>query len=163
MSTLNNVLIGSVAGLAGGQALDRVAELMYERTNPEDIEREKAIEPRDPFIVLTQRVADRFGINLTKEDEKNSEMWIKLALSAAAGTAYVVAARRWPLGWVTGGMVFGTLFWLVEDEGMGPALGLAGDNRKYPAEAHLRGLAAHVAFGLTAALVAKTLGATDRG
>jgi hypothetical protein len=73
----------------------------------------------------------------------------------------VATARRWPFGWLTGGLLFGTLFWLVEDEGMGPLMGLSGDNSKYPMEAHLRGLTAHAAFGVTAALVAKTLGVTN--
>lgn len=50
------------------------------------------------------------------------------------------------------------MFYLVEDEGMGPALGLAGENRKYPAEAHVRGLVAHLAFGIVAAGVARLLG-----
>ncbi len=77
------------------------------------------------------------------------------------GTAYVAAARRWPLGWLSGGIVFGTLFWIVEDEAVGPALGLAGDNSQYPAEAHLRGLAAHIAFGIAAAGVVKALGVID--
>ena len=58
--------------------------------------------------------------------------------------------------------IFGTVFYLLEDEGMGPAMGLAGDNRKYPAEAHVRGFVAHLAFGLVAAGVARLLGVTPK-
>lgn len=38
-----------------------------------------------------------------------------------------------------------------QDEGMRPALGLVGDNTTYPLEAHVRGLVAHIAFGLVTA------------
>jgi uncharacterized membrane protein YagU involved in acid resistance len=158
---LKNALIGSVAGLAGGQALEHVAQLMYERTNPENVQREAQIEPRDPFIVLTQKVAHQLGVTVSEENQKAWETAIKTVLVMGTGMAYVATARRWHLGWLAGGMVFGTLFWLVEDEGAGPLMGLAGDNSKYPVEAHLRGLAAHAAFGVTAALVAKTLGVTN--
>ena len=137
MSMMNTAIVGTVAGMAGGQALDRVAQFMYDRTDPENVRRETEVEPRDPFVVLTQKVA-------------------------GAGTAYVAASRRWSLGWLAGGALFGTLFWLIEDEGVGPALGLAGDNTKYPVEAHVRGLVAHVAFGVTAALVTNMLGGTKR-
>ncbi len=40
----------------------------------------------------------------------------------------------------------------------GMALGLAGDNTEYPLEAHLRGLAAHVVFGVVTAGLLKASG-----
>jgi hypothetical protein len=64
-------------------------------------------------------------------------------------------------GW-RAGAVFGALFYLIEDEGMGPAMGLFGDNTKYPLEARARGLAAHMAFGLAAAGVARLLGVKSK-
>jgi len=158
---LKNALIGSVAGLAGGQALEFVAQFMYDRTDPENVRREARIEPRAPFIVLTQKVAEQLGVTVSEENQKAWETAIKTALVMGTGAAYVATARRWPFGWLTGGLLFGTLFWLVEDEGMGPLMGLSGDNSKYPMEAHLRGLMAHAAFGVTAALVAKTLGVAN--
>lgn len=158
---LKNALIGSVAGLVGGQALERVAQFMYDRTDPANVRRETQIEPRAPFIVLTQKAAQQLGVTVSEENQKAWETAIKTVLVMGTGAAYVATARRWPLGWLAGGLVFGTLFWLVEDEGVGPLMGLAGDNTKYPVEAHLRGLAAHAAFGVTAALVAKTLGVTN--
>ena len=111
--------------------------------------------------MLTQKAAQQLGVTVSEENQKAWETAIKTVLVMSTGAAYVATARRWPLGWLAGGLVFGTLFWLVEDEGVGPLMGLSGDNTKYPLEAHLRGLAAHAAFGVTAALVAKTLGVTN--
>jgi len=125
--------------------------------------REQAIEPRDPFIVLAQKVWPVLaGKKSTPAQEKQFETGVMTALGAGGGVAYVLLARRWPLGWLLGGAVFGTAFYLIEDEAMGPALGLAGDNTKYPAEAHVRGLAAHLAFGLVAAGVARLLSVKSR-
>ena len=42
---------------------------------------------------------------------------------------------------------------LVADEGMTPALGFSAPNRSYPLATHLRGFAAHLAFGLGVAAV----------
>lgn len=158
-STLQDIGIGLAAGTVGGEALKRTAQLLWDNTDPKKKLREEAIEPRDPFIVLAQRVWPLFSEKSpTRAQQKQFETGVMTALGAGGGVAYVLLARRWPFGWLLGGTIFGTVFYLLEDEGMGPALGLAGDNRKYPAEAHVRGLVAHLAFGLVAAGVARLLG-----
>jgi hypothetical protein len=158
-STLKDIGIGVAAGTVGGQALKQTAQLMWEHTSAENIAKEQSIEPRDPFIVLAQRLGRVvFDKTPTQAQQKQFETAVMTVLGAGAGVAYVAAARRWPLGWLAGGAVFGALFYLVEDEGMGSAMGLFGDNTKYPLEARARGLAAHMAFGIAAAGVARLLG-----
>jgi len=152
-----DIATGSVAGLAGVMALVGVAQFMWDwakRTRPEDIKREEEIEQKDPFPILAQKVGALIGVTPTKKQETQLAQYVTVGLGATMGALYAVTARRWPLGWLAGGVVFGTLFWAIEDEMMGPALGLAGDNTQYPVEAHVRGWAAHVAFGVvTAAIV----------
>jgi hypothetical protein len=162
-STLKDIGIGLAAGTAGGEALKRTAQFMWDRTDATNKLREQAIEPRDPFIVLAQKVWPVLaGKKPTHAQEKQFETGVMTALGAGGGVAYVLLARRWPLEWLLGGALFGAAFYLIEDEAMGPALGLAGDNRKYPAEAHVRGLAAHLAFGIVAAGVARLLGVKSK-
>lgn len=86
-----------------------------------------------------------------KAREKIFEQCVAAALSATAGVSYTLLANKWKLNWLAGGIVFGGLFWAAEDEGLSPVLGLVGNNRKYPLEAHLRGLAAHIVFGIVTA------------
>jgi len=43
---LKNAFVGALAGLAGGQVLERVAQFMYDRTDPANVRREARIEPR---------------------------------------------------------------------------------------------------------------------
>jgi uncharacterized membrane protein YagU involved in acid resistance len=146
-----DLLAGAAAGALGGAALLGLSVTLYDLADPGDIAREQAIEPRDPFIVLAQKLQKATGKEMSEHQEKVFEQGVANGLSAVMGAAYALTARNWKLGWLTGGVVFGTAFWLVEDEGIGPALGLAGDNTKYPLEAHLRGLLAHVAFGVVTA------------
>lgn len=150
----HNLAAGAMAGVIGGFALAGAAQSMYALTSPQDIQREKKIEPNDPFIVLAKKVQAATGVNMNQRQEKRFEQVMVTSISAVAGMTYSLVARRWPLGWLTGGLVFGTLFWAVEDEGISPVMGLVGDNTKYPVEAHLRGLVAHAVFGVvTAGLV----------
>jgi hypothetical protein len=46
---------------------------------------------------------------------------------------------------------------LLVDEGMTPLLGFSAPNRDYPLSTHIRGFAAHLAFGLGVAATAETL------
>ncbi len=157
-----DLLAGAAAGALGGAALLGLSMTLYDLAKPQDIEREQAIEPRDPFIVLAQKMQKATGKEMTEHEEKVFEQGVANGLSAVMGAAYALTARQWKLGWLAGGVAFGALFWLVEDEGIGPMMGLAGDNTKYPLEAHLRGLLSHIAFGVVTAGLLEAAGLPDR-
>lgn len=159
---LKDALIGAAAGLAGGTALQLTAQAMYDLTSAQNVAREQAIEPRNPFVVLAQKLEAASGVELTAQQEKIFEQTVLNGISAATGAAYAITARNWSLNWLAGGAVFGALFWMIEDEGIGPALGLAGDNTKYPLEAHARGLVAHVVFGVVTAGLLEAAGLDRR-
>ncbi len=160
-SILKDMATGTVAGLIGIMAHVGTAQFMWDwtkRTSPEDIKREHAIEPKDPFPLLAEKLGAIIGVTPTEMQERQFEQYVTVGTGATMGALYAVTARRWPLGWVAGGVVFGTLFWAIEDETMGPVMGLAGENTQYPMEAHVRGWAAHVAFGVVTAAIARSLG-----
>jgi hypothetical protein len=154
--------VGTAAGYAGSQALSKTSAFFHKNTDPEKLQREKEIEPLPPIMVLVKKAEAILGVELDQKQEQKAAKYLDYALSIAMATLYVRTARRWPLSWFTGGVVFGTFFWAAWDEGISPALGLVGDNKKYPAEAHVRGLLSHVAFGLAAAAVARALGTKSR-
>lgn len=149
------IAFGALAGIIGGFALAGAAQSLYSLTSPRKVAAETAVEPRDPFIVLAEKAGKLTGQNLTESQKKVFEQGVATVLSATAGVSYVLLARRWQLDWLAGGAVFGGLFWAVEDEGISPLLGLVGENTKYPLEAHARGLAAHVVFGIVTAALLK--------
>jgi hypothetical protein len=144
---------GGFAGLIGGFALAGAAQIMYNLTSEQKKEEERKIEPRNPFIVLADNLQNLTGIELNEQQKKVFEQCTATTVGVAAGVAYAALARTSNLNWLAKGTIFGTLFWAVEDEGMGTAMGLAGDNTKYPVEAHVRGLVAHVAFGVVTAAI----------
>lgn len=156
-----DIVRGSIAGLIGIMAHVGTAQFMWDwtkRTSPEKIEREQQIEPKDPFPILADKLGSLIGVAPSETQERQFEQYVTVGTGATMGALYAVTARRWPLGWVAGGVLFGTLFWAIEDEAMGPVMGLAGENTQYPMEAHVRGWAAHVAFGIVTAAVARSLG-----
>lgn len=150
-NTSADIAFGAFAGILGGLALGGAAQTIYSLTNPKTIAEEKAIEPKDPFIVLAEKLGKATGKDLNERQKKLFETSVATAISATAGMSYSLLAKKWKLNWLQGGLVFGGIFWAVEDEGMSFFSGLAGDNTKYPLEAHLRGLAAHVVFGIVTA------------
>lgn len=72
---------------------------------------------------------------------------IHWALGIGAGAAYAVLRRRFHALGRTAGLGFGTAFWALLDEGLGPTLGLTPGLRKLPWQTHARGLAGHLTFG----------------
>lgn len=155
---LQTAAVGSVAGYAGSQALAKVSTLIYEQVSDENKKKEQAIESDPPMVVMARKLASLQGKTLSEKQEKEWAKYLDYALSIGTATAYVAVARRMKLGWFKGGIAFGALYWALFDEAIGPALGLVGDNSEYPLEAHLRGLASHVAFGLAAAAVTTAFG-----
>lgn len=155
---LTDMAAGAAAGIVGGMALGGTAAVLYDLASPKDVALEQAIEPRNPFVVLAQRLEGAAGLEKDERREKLFENAVITAVSAAPGALYAAAARRWSLGWLAGGAAFGAIFRAIEDEGLGPMMGLAGDNAKYPVEAHLRGLAAHIVFGVVTAGLLKAAG-----
>ncbi len=161
-SLSRDVLIGAAVGMIGGAALLGMSQILYDLASPKDIDRENAIELRDPFIVLAQQLQAKTGQKMTPHQEKVFEQAVATGLSATMGAVYALAARTWNLKWLTGGLLFGALFWAVEDEGIAPAMGLAGDNSQYPVEAHIRGLVAHLTFGVVTAALMEALNAPEK-
>ncbi len=150
---LNNAAAGGLAGIAGGLALGGAAQIIYNLTSPAAIEKEQKIEPRHPFIVLAQKLETLAGREKSDYLEKVLEATVITVTSVLTGALYSSVEKKLPGNWLAGAVLFGTTFWLVDDEGLGSAMGLVGDNKKYPAEAHVRGLLAHIVFGVVTAAV----------
>jgi hypothetical protein len=155
---LKDIGIGLTAGTLGGEALKRTRNSCG--TTP--IPKTRRAKRQSSRATLHHHGAKSFASGDWQEADPCTGEAVRDGRHDSA------RRRRWhrlraaratlALGWLLGGAIFGTVFYLIEDEGMGPALGLAGDNTKYPAEAHVRGFAAHLAFGLVAAGVARLLG-----
>lgn len=80
------------------------------------------------------------------------------ALAVSWAPVYAYLRRRRPgLRPVPAGLVMGSAMSLVADEAITPALGFSAPNRAYPLSTHLRGFAAHLAFGLAVAALTEAM------
>ena len=148
---------GSLAGILCQKVFVATADALYARTSEEVRARERLVEPRDPFVVLAQKIAAAAHRPIGPRGELRFEKGAVLATCAAAGAAYGLMRYDGGRPSVVRAAVFGTLFWLVADEGLSSMLGLVGDNSKYPLKSHARGFATHMAFGLATAAVFEPL------
>ena len=91
---------------------------------------------------------------------RHAAFWSLWALGVGAGALYGVLRPRVESARLARGLAFGTVFWLVMDEGAVYALKLTPGPRAFPWQTHARGLAGHLAFGTVANA---TLGALQLG
>jgi uncharacterized membrane protein YagU involved in acid resistance len=76
---------------------------------------------------------------------------------ATAGALYGLLARRWPAAAFGRGTGYGTAVWLVADELVVPAMGIADSPTHTPLRRHAYALVGHWAYGLALDLVRRAL------
>jgi uncharacterized membrane protein YagU involved in acid resistance len=142
---------GAAAGVIGTWVMDRVTTAMYERESAGDKAQEQAAwpngKPSVPNLVdLGSRVT---GVRFSAQAKPKVEQATHYLLGIGPGVLYALLRNRVPVLGAGRGLVYGALLFALNDELMNTALGLSGPPSAYPAAAHLRGLAGHVALGVT--------------
>lgn len=94
-----------------------------------------------------------FGHELTEGEKKVGGAAVHYAVGGLTGGVYGAVAELAPALGKGAGLPFGTVVWLVVDEGAVPALGLSKPVTEYPLSNHAYALASHFVFGLTTDLV----------
>lgn len=147
-------LVGAIAGVVGVWALDRVDWTLYGRESEEARRRTRHARPngQDPAHNIASTVAGLFGKTLPPQPNP-AGIGVHYGLGVSAAMAYAAMRGRFPAISLGGGALFGALLWLTQDEALNTLTGAGGKPQDYPATTHLRGLIAHIAFGLTTELV----------
>jgi hypothetical protein len=146
-----DVLKGAVAGAAATWAMGQVTTFLYEREDPRARRREdEAREGKTAFGVAAEKGAALAGRDLSDPERQTLGAGVHWALGIGAGAAYGAMRGRVPGADLAAGLLFGTVFWAVVDEGANVALGLTPGPRAFPWQAHARGLVGHLAFGVAA-------------
>jgi uncharacterized membrane protein YagU involved in acid resistance len=97
---------------------------------------------------LATRVA---GIDLDDDTKQKAGMAFHYLAGLTWAPVYQLLRRRTGMNPVTAGLATGASMSLILDETITPAIGASAPNRDYPLTTHLRGFAAHLAFGLAVA------------
>jgi len=143
-------LKGAIAGAVGVWLMDLVSTAMYDQEDLVAREREEAarVKGKDPASVAAGRLGQAAGAPLTAVSEGQVATAIHYALGVVPGAVY--GALRPHLGGsgAARGLAYGAVLFLLNDETMGPALGLAAGPTAYPWQAHARGLTAHLVLGV---------------
>lgn len=148
---VGDLVKGAIAGAVGVWAMDLVTQWMWDREDPRALRQEVEARPEglDPAHVIANRAAEAMGRELTPRQPHPAGIGVHYGLGIMPGAAYGVLRDRVPVLGAGGGLLYGLALTLIEDEGMAPALGLAGKPTAYPPQAHVRGLVGHLVLGAT--------------
>jgi hypothetical protein len=148
---LGDVVKGALAGAVATWAMGRVTTFLYEREDQAARRREDAVrDGKTAFGIAAEKGAELVGRSLDDRERERYGAALHWALGIGAGAAYGALRGRVPGADLAAGLLFGTVFWAVVDEGANPVLGLTPGPGAFPWQAHARGLAGHLAFGAAA-------------
>jgi hypothetical protein len=146
-----DVLKGALAGLAATWVMGQVTGYLYEKEGKQAREVEdEARGGKTAYGVAAEKTARVVGMELGEEQRKQAGSAIHWVLGAGAGAAYGAMRHRVPAADLGNGLLFGTAFWAVIDEGANTALGLTPGPTAFPWQTHARGLVGHLVFGVVA-------------
>lgn len=150
-SVWSDLALGVAAGLTATWAMNQATTYLYEHEDPEARAREnEARGDRTSYEAAADEIAAAAGVDLTPERRRALGSGLHWALGGAAGGAYALMRRYWPAAGKGQGLLFGTAFFGLVDEGANTALGFTPGPGAFPWQAHARGLAGHLVYGLVA-------------
>jgi hypothetical protein len=150
-SPATDLIKGAIAGAVATCVMERVTTYLYEHENREARQREdKVRQGKHAFVVAAEKTSELAGIRLSEPQRDKLGMAYHWGLGLGAGTLYAALRRR--VDWLDWGQgtAFGFLFFLLIDEALNTAFGLTPPPQAYPWQAHARGLAGHLVYGVVA-------------
>lgn len=158
---LSSVVAGAVIGAAAGAAavwiMDRVDWFAY--NHEPEAARQQTIAARpdgmDPAHVLAKRMGAMAGKEISQPHPAG--LAVHYSLGVAPGAIYGALHEAVPVLSAGRGSLFGLALFLIQDEGLNAVTHLSGKPRQYPWQAHARGLAAHVVYGVVMAGTVRAL------
>ncbi len=144
------LLRGLVAGAIGAWVMDRTTWLLQDRQPPRAIRREREAWPEglDVSHALGYKLAGAAGLPGSKNQPSTLGMTAHYLLSIGPAILYAGLRERDLRFAADRGLLYGFLIFVLWDELLSAAAGVAGKPTKYPRQAHLRGLVGHLALGL---------------
>lgn len=151
INTINTAFKGFTAGAVGVTAMDYLVTWpMYKLEDKDAYLKEKELQPEGKWAghVAVKRTANEIG----KEPSETTNFYLgkmnHYMIGMAPAALYSLYYDKVPALKKSKGLLFGLGLFFLMDEMVVPALGLSGPNRKYPWQAHLRGLLGHLMYGV---------------
>jgi hypothetical protein len=160
---VTDLALSPVAGYLANKAMEPVSMKLYELESDADRQREDAVRPGPPYRIAAEKAAGLVGRQLSDAQLDKVSLVFHYGLAVSWAPLYPLLRRRAGLSPATAGLGTGAAMSLIADELMTPVLGFSAPNRDYPLATHVRGVVAHLAFGLTVAAVFEAAWAFLRG
>ena len=148
---LTDAALGALAGAAASAAMGPLTTYLA-RHQPEPAKRqEKAVSDRlgaPPTVKVAQKAASALGTAIPSHRRSVAGQVVHYGFGSFWGAVLGGLSARWRTLPPGAGVALGILLWMSIDEGALPALGLSGKPGEYPRQSHVRGLAAHVLYGV---------------
>jgi xanthosine utilization system XapX-like protein len=150
--------VGLIGGYVGTKVMEPVAMKLYQWESEEARHQEDAVRPGPPYKIAARKTTELLGLKLSDQDiQKLGTTLFHYGLGMSWGPIYMLVRRRTDLNPAVAGLGTGAAMSLIVDEVLTPLFGFSAPNRAYPLVTHLRGVVAHLAFGLGIAVTAETL------
>jgi uncharacterized membrane protein YagU involved in acid resistance len=156
-SIIADVGVGLISGYVGTKLMESVSMKWYEWEPEADRQREDAVRPGPPYTIAAQKVTRLIGLQLSDSQLEQAGMAFHYGLGMSWGPIYLLVRRLTPLPPIAAGLLTGAVMSLLVDEGLTPLLDFSAPNRAYPLVTHLRGVVAHLVFGLGVAGTAESI------
>ncbi|MDP9408558.1 MAG: DUF1440 domain-containing protein [Actinomycetota bacterium] len=148
---LVDAALSPVAGYLATKAMEPVSMKLYELESEIDRAREDVVRPGPPYRIAAEKTARLVGVNLTDSQLDTVALGFHHGLAVSWAPVYALLRRTASLNPLAAGLTTGAAMSLIVDVGLTPALGFSAPNREYPLATHLRGVVAHLVFGVAVA------------
>ncbi len=152
---LSKAVMGAAAGAVGVWALDRVDWFLWDRESEQTRRQTIKVRPggEPPAHVVATKLEQMFGLNPTPEQHELAALATHYAIGVAPAAGYALVRDKLPGKGPVRGLLYGLGMFLVQDEALNSATGLAARPQDYPWQAHARGLVAHLVYGVVTEMV----------
>ncbi len=160
-SDAGDVVKGAVAGLVGGLVASFVMsefQALLSAISEEEKKSKNKKEDEPANVKTAEAISENvFDHRLKKSEKEPAGEAVHYAMGATSGLIYGIVSEIAPVSTVGLGLPFGAAVWLVADDVIVPALGLAKPATQYPLLTHAYALSSHLVYGLTTNLVRRAV------
>ncbi len=147
---LRDITYGAIGGIVGTVMMEQVTTFLYRFESEEKKKKEESLRTEEPPQVMARKLAGAAGVELSEENRAAFGQILHWGYGMTWGALYGILRQRVPVLSSAAGLPFGILFTLIGDEALNTYAKLTPPPRAFPIEAHLRGLAGHIAWTSTA-------------
>lgn len=151
-----DALAGALAGLGASWAMSAAYRPIMRAGSVETLRREREAQAGLPPSTVRAAEAAARAVGTSLPDRRAQALGgkaVHYGYGVLWGAAFALAARALPRRLrppLATGVAFGALLWVLSDEVLVPLFGFSRGPVRYPASSHLKGLAAHVVYGVAA-------------